>query len=133
MGILRTLGAMLVAGAALVTVAVPAQAGDVVTPTGSLVGDWRTSTNGVRQTITFEADGSVFGDAGCNRFTGTYTTDGNGISIGPLATTLIACEDAVMDAETIFLTKVQAAVSYQALPKRLKLFTPKDLMTFRRA
>lgn len=132
MRMLRTMGAVLLAGAAIVVAAVPAQAGDVAAASGSIVGDWRTATNGVRQTITFDADGKVFGNAGCNRFTGIYTTDGNEISVGPLATTLIACEDKVMDAETIFLTKVQAAVSYQAAERRLKLFTPKDLMVFRR-
>jgi heat shock protein HslJ len=131
---LRTMSAVLLAGAAIVVgTVVPAQAGDVTSTSGSIVGDWRTSTNGVRQTITFAADGKVFGDAGCNRFTGTYTTDGNEISIGPLATTLIACEGNVGDAEAIFLNKVQAAVSYQATERRLKLFTPKDLMVFRRA
>lgn len=78
------------------------------------MGDWRTRTSGVTQTITFKADGTVFGDAGCNRFTGTYTTDGDSITIGPLATTLMACEQSVMDAEQTFLVRLQAAVSYRA-------------------
>lgn len=134
MRMLRTMSAVLLAGAAIVVgTVVPAQAGDVTSTSGSVVGDWRTSTNGVRQTITFAADGKVFGDAGCNRFTGIYMTDGDEITIGPLATTLIACEGNVADAEAIFLNKVQAAVSYQATERRLRLFTPKDLMVFRRA
>ena len=121
---------LLLAGAA------PAMAGDVVSTsaTKSPVGDWRTRTNGVKQTITFTKDGKVFGDAGCNRFTGGYSTGSDGaITIGPLATTLMMCQEDVMNAETTFLVRIQAAVSYRATAKKLQVFAPKDLVTFVRA
>ncbi len=123
---------------ALLTVATlaaaPAMAGDVTAgpdAASSPVGEWRTRTDGVRQTVTFDEDGTVYGESGCNRFTGGYEVNGDEITIGPLATTLIACEQSVMDAEQIFLTKLQAAVSFSATDTRLRIYTPKDLMVLR--
>lgn len=117
----------------LFAAAAPAMAGDVVSSSSakSPVGDWRTRTNGVKQTITFTKDGKVFGDAGCNRFTGGYKTGADGaITIGPLATTLMMCEENIMNAEATFLVRIQAAVGYNVTPKRLQVFAPKDLVTF---
>ena len=130
------LGVVAIAAAAgiLLAAATPAQAGDVATTsTRSPVGDWVTRTSGVKQTITFTKDGRVFGDAGCNRFTGAYTTKGSEITIGPLATTLMLCEENVMNAEATFLVRLQAAVGYQAKPRTLKVFAPKDLVHFVKA
>ena len=101
------------------------------TANGSVVGDWRTSTNGVKQTITFDAKGRVFGDSGCNRFTGGYTVKGDSITIGPLASTLMACPDRQMAAEATFLTRLQAAVSFTATKATLKVYSPKDMIRFR--
>ena len=127
----RISAAVLTASAFLLALAAPAMAGDVsASDPRSPVGDWRTRTSGVTQTITFKADGTVFGDAGCNRFTGTYTTDGDSITIGPLATTLMACEQPVMDAEQTFLVRLQAAVSYRAKATTLRIYAPKDLIRF---
>ena len=72
----------------------------------------------------------MYGDAGCNRFTGGYTVKGDRITIGPLASTLKACEPSIMDAEASFLFKIQAAVGYTATKKVLKLFTIKDVVRF---
>ena len=107
-----------------------AHAGDRGGALRSPAGDWRTSTLGVKQTITFDKKGKVFGDSGCNRFTGGYKVKGDRITIGPLASTMMFCEGK-MDAEAIFLNKLQAAVSFQATKKTLKIFTPQDLMTFK--
>lgn len=126
------MAATMIAGLLMAT-AVPAMAGDAASANGSIVGDWRTRTDGVRQTITFDAEGKVFGDAGCNRFTGGYTVKKDGtLKIGPLASTMMFCEGK-MDAERVFLTKLQAATSFQATDTRLKVFTAKDVMVFRAA
>lgn len=126
----RGLVAATIATGLLLTVAGPAMAGDSGGALRSPVGDWRTSTDGVRQTVTFDAKGKVYGDSGCNRFTGSYKVKGDRLTIGPLASTMMFCEGK-MDAEQSFLTRLQAAVSYQATKRTLKIFTPKDLMTFR--
>lgn len=117
--------------AALLTVAMatPASAGDVA-GSRSLVGSWRTAMLGVPQSITFTANGQVSGSAGCNRFTGGYTTHGTEITIGTLAVTAMACDEETMGAEATFLTRLQAAVGYHATHRVLKLFAPKDILRF---
>jgi heat shock protein HslJ len=122
------IAATIIAG--LLFTAAPATAGDNAAPLRSPVGDWKTRTNGVRQTITFDKKGTVFGDAGCNRFTGGYKVKGDRITIGPLATTLKACPEPIMAAEATFLTRLNAAVAYQASKTVLKVFAPKDLIRF---
>ena len=134
---LRAVGGALTLLTVALVAATPAMAGDAPAPGSAGVGastpegEWRTRTDGVRQTVTFDADGTVYGDSGCNRFTGSYEVDGDMLTIGPLASTLIMCEENVMDAEQIFLTKLQAAVSFTATDARLRLYTPKDLMVLR--
>ena len=119
--------------ALLAVVASPALAGDMPADHGSVVGDWTTRTDGVKQTVTFDTKGKVFGSAGCNRFTGGYTVKKDGsLKIGPLASTMMFCEGK-MDAEQIFLNKLQNAVGYHATDAKLKIFTPKDVMTLRPA
>ncbi len=66
-------------------------------------------------TALFGPIGNLSGSAGCNSYNGIYTTSGsNGISIGPLATTLMYCgEPGVMDQETAYLTLLQTVGSYE--------------------
>ena len=123
------LATTLITGILLATAA-PAMAGDTGAALGSPVGDWRTKTSGIAQTITFTADGNVYGDSGCNRFAGGYTVDGDRIKIGPLASTMMMCPQRQMDAEQSFLFKIQAAKSYIATKKVLKIFTIKDVVRF---
>jgi heat shock protein HslJ len=120
------LAASITAGILLAS-AVPAMAGDAAPAAGSIVGHWTTKTQGVAQTVTFDRKGHVYGDAGCNRFTGSYTVTGSHLKIGPLASTMMFC-DGKMNAESAFLTKLQAATSYSATSSTLHVFTPKDVM-----
>ena len=111
--------ASMIAGILMATAA-PAMAGDAAPSHGSVVGDWKTRTLGVQQTVTFDAKGKVYGDAGCNRFTGGYTITGDRIKIGPLASTMMYCEGK-MDAEAAFLKKLQASTSFHATDMALTL------------
>jgi len=52
---------------------------------------------------------NVGGFAGCNSFSGTYGTNGDVVRISPLATTRLACDQAIMDQETAFLSALQGA------------------------
>jgi heat shock protein HslJ len=54
-------------------------------------------------TIRFDADGTVRGTTGCNRYTGRYALDGNELAVSPLATTRMMCADAVMEQEMAYL------------------------------
>ena len=68
--------------------------------------------NGTTVTALFGADGTLTGNDGCNTYNTTYTTDGDKITIGPIATTRMACEQAVMDQETAYLTALAKAATY---------------------
>jgi heat shock protein HslJ len=48
-------------------------------------------------------DGSIGGHTGCNRFTGRYELEGSRLTIGPLATTRMACDEAAATQEAFLL------------------------------
>jgi heat shock protein HslJ len=61
-------------------------------------------------TAVFGADGTIEGDSGCNHFSGPYTIDGDGIAIGPLASTLVACASSeLQDQEAQYLALLTAS------------------------
>jgi heat shock protein HslJ len=61
-------------------------------------------------TAVFGPDGTIEGDASCNHFSGPYTTDGDGIAIGPLVSTLITCgSDDLQDQENQYLALLTAS------------------------
>jgi heat shock protein HslJ len=53
--------------------------------------------------VQFRSDGRLAGYSGCNRFTGSFTQDGNTLTMGPLATTRMACPPEAMKREQQFL------------------------------
>jgi heat shock protein HslJ len=62
----------------------------------------------------------VAGSAGCNNYFGAYTTDGDTIDIGPLASTQMFCEF-VMDQEMAYLTAMQSADTFEVSGETLEL------------
>ena len=54
-------------------------------------------------------EGNASGFGGCNTFTGGYELDGDSISIGPLAGTLMACELQKMTVEGAYMPALEAA------------------------
>jgi heat shock protein HslJ len=68
---------------------------------------------GTTLTAIFTPDGKVSGNAGCNTYNGEYTLDGTSLTVGPLATTMMACDQAIMDQETQFLTALQTPTSVE--------------------
>ena len=68
---------------------------------------------GTELTATFTPDGQVSGNAGCNTYNGPYKLDGTSLTVGPLATTMKACEQAIMDQETQFLTALQTPTTVE--------------------
>jgi heat shock protein HslJ len=66
-------------------------------PDGTLVA----VPDGVMATATFEG-GIVGGSGGCNRYSGEYALTGDAITIGPLASTMMACPDPAMAVEAAF-------------------------------
>ncbi len=83
---------------------------------------------GTTLTAEFGTDGNISGSAGCNNFSGPYTIDGNKITIGPLASTMMACEGPaeIMDQEAQYLAALQSAATYQIEGNVLELRTADD-------
>jgi META domain len=61
--------------------------------------------------VQFRSDGKVGGHSGCNRFTGTYTQKDDTMTIGPLASTRMACQPEVMEREQQFLAMLSLLTS----------------------
>jgi heat shock protein HslJ len=76
-------------------------------------------------TMQFGEDGVLSGNGGCNNYNGTYTVDGDKITIGALAATRMACSDpaGVMEQETLFLTALQTAATYKIAGNQLEMRT----------
>ena len=67
-------------------------------------------------TLMFGADGNVSGNATCNTYNGTYTVDGDALTVGPLATTRMACADDELNAqEAQYLAALQNAATYEII------------------
>ena len=81
--------------------------------------------NGTTLTASFGKDGNLSGNAGCNTYSGTYTVNGNQVTIGPLASTMMFCEDpaGTMDQEAQYLAALQTAATYQIENNVLELRT----------
>jgi heat shock protein HslJ len=80
--------------------------------------------SGAEVTLTLADDGTASGSSGCNQYNGTYTTDGDGLSFGPLASTQRACVDADLGAqETAYLAALDTVASYLLEGNRLDLLT----------
>jgi heat shock protein HslJ len=79
---------------------------------------------GTSLTAVFDEEGQVSGSAGCNNYFGSYITDGNAISIGPLASTRKMCADPeVMDQEAAFLVAMETAATYKITGDRMEMRT----------
>ena len=90
---------------------------------------------GTTLTATFAEDGTITGNSGCNDYNGPYTVTGNQIKIGPLASTMKACEQAVMDQEQQYLAALSTAATYRIDGSKLELRTADGALaaTFQKA
>jgi heat shock protein HslJ len=81
-------------------------------------------------TADFGKDGILSGKSGCNTYTGNYKTNGNQITIGPLASTMMACDQptGVMEQEAQYLAALQSAATYQIEGNVLELRTKDDAL-----
>lgn len=69
------------------------------------------------------AEGRVAGNAGCNSYTGPATADGNNLTIGQLASTLMMCDsEGVGTQETTYLSLLQSTATFVIEGDQLTLF-----------
>lgn len=73
-------------------------------------------------TATFEAGGRFGGSGGCNSYGGTWTLDGQSLTLGEVAGTLMACADnAAMQQETVYFTALRSVTTAQVTGEELTL------------
>jgi heat shock protein HslJ len=97
--------------------------GVIVGPTWRLVSiDGQPPIEGTTLTAIFSEDARVAGSAGCNRYFGRANAETGRMLVGPLGSTLMACEaNGVMTQEQRFLELLQAASSYSVIGDQLRL------------
>ena len=109
-------------------------------PRNPLLGKWTVDSYGVPPSTVVavlpetEIDmvfgiGTVGGFAGCNSFSGTYGTNGTVVRISRLATTRLACDEAVMEQETAFIEALQGAALIESRGSTLNLTDRKGGIT----
>ncbi len=60
-----------------------------------------------------QAAGTVSGNGGCNTYSGPMNTANGAFALGPFISTLMACEQSVMDQEAAYLAALEAATGFQ--------------------
>lgn len=88
-------------------------------PASLLVGDWtireiggKPVVAGSEPSISFEAGGAVNGGASCNRFFGSFALTGEGLAIGELGSSMMICEDPVMEQEHAVLEILKGVTGF---------------------
>jgi len=67
------------------------------------------------------SDERVGGFGGCNSYFGPYTVDGNAVSVGPLTSTRVACDEAIMTQENNYLAAFESTASAEIINDELQL------------
>jgi heat shock protein HslJ len=69
-------------------------------------------------------EGQIAGSAGCNRYTASFTVDGDALALGPVASTRMMCSspDGIMEQEQGYLAALGSASAYQIAGDRLDMF-----------
>jgi len=116
----------LVAGLALAACA--SSDGDGSTPSTGAYGKWRAIEIGelvagaAETTLEIARDGTVSGDAGCNGYGGNATIIGGAIEFGPLISTQMACDPAIMTQELTYFAALENVQGWRREGGNLVLF-----------
>lgn len=81
--------------------------------------------------VQFRASGEFLGHGGCNRFSGKYEIEDEGISIGPLSAARMACPPPVMTLEDAFLARLQQAERFERHGFELIVYDDGDVAVLR--
>ena len=90
--------------------------------------EWRPTTIGADTIpadsgmfVQFEVDGSIKGHAGCNGFFGSLEETDEGLQVGQLGATRMACDWSVMDREQAFMSALQEGRAFEMGRNRLQV------------
>ena len=97
--------------------------------------EWRPTVIGVQEIpgdsgmfVLFEVDGSIKGNGGCNNFFGALQKEGDGIAVGELGMTRMACPADVMARETAFVGALQDTSHFEMGEGSLQLLSADNRM-----
>lgn len=92
-------------------------------PLNLLVGEWKVEEisgtpviAGSEISIGFDPDGSMHGNASCNRFFGGFSLTGEGLTLSPGGATRMACLDGLMEQEQKFLAALEEVSRFESFP-----------------
>ncbi|MBN1579729.1 MAG: META domain-containing protein [Anaerolineae bacterium] len=72
-------------------------------------------------TLDFE-NGALNGSDGCNQYSGSYTADGERITVNNnIATTMMACAEPIMQQASVYITALTQATAYKVAGQQLTL------------
>ena len=109
--------------------------------TASLIGTWKLSAYGPKETptpaviggeatLTFENNGSVTGNGGCNSLGGTYKADDKKITFSEITSTLMACDDSRMAQESAVAQVLSGTATYEIKANKLTLTNGDTVLIF---
>jgi heat shock protein HslJ len=107
----------------------------------SLVGSWTLTAYGAPASpfpavegsqagLTFNEDGTVTGSTGCNGAGSEYTVDGDQVEFAPFVSTLMACEQPLMDQESIMHQVMNGTARYEIDGNMLTLSRDGQVLVF---
>ena len=76
--------------------------------------------------LRFGDAGELSGDSGCNFYSGSYTLDDTGFTVGALRATRKACSEPLMNQERAFFDALSAARKVEFSDRRLRLLDADD-------
>jgi heat shock protein HslJ len=107
---------------------------------GGLAGNWvltgfgdpaapQTPVEGAPINATFSVEG-LGGRAGCNSYSANFQYNNFTLTISPIISTLMACEESIMQVETAYLNALQTATRYEVSGETLRIFYEGGELTF---
>jgi heat shock protein HslJ len=81
-------------------------------------------------TLAFGTDGTVSGKGACNTFSGPYSTDGNKLKMGPLASTMMLCPGTAAAWENAYFSFLQGSPNYSVNGDTLELSGASTKVTY---
>jgi heat shock protein HslJ len=80
------------------------------------------AASGIRTSLIFGADGQVSGSLGCNGFSGNYQVNDGKLDFGPLASTMMACQEPQMTQESSAFLVLTGTVRFTLDGSTLTIF-----------
>jgi heat shock protein HslJ len=77
-------------------------------------------------TLEFGTDGQATGNSGCNQYFGSYTVNDDTLNFGQLGSTMMGCEEPVMQQEMIFLETLGTSAIFTINGDTLTITTAAD-------